>query len=351
MKKTWKEKMVSSLKRMGKKNIFLKYVAMFCITLVVGMHYLSLKIAGNAKKIGSLAMIWLFFVVSSSFSFPGFVEITEINTESVQDADSVLSTGIINDAIVEKETQVIDDNEVIDGYEDEELDQLDIDLYTVDEILDENRDVNVDTPPNTKTESESKNNLSTLDKNDWKLILINKQHPIPDDYSFTLGSIKGDMKCDERVLNDLLAMLQGAKDDGISLIICSPYRDYSRQEMLFNRKIKIYIEKGLSYMEAYKVSSMTVTVPGASEHQIGLAVDIVCDHYTSLNAGFGDTDAGKWLAENACEYGFILRYPLGKEEITGIEYEPWHFRYVGQTAATIIKEQKITLEELVENLE
>ena len=351
MKKTWKEKMISSLKRIGKKNIFFKYVAMFCITIIVGIHYLSLKIAGNAKKIGSLAMIWLFFVVSSSFSFPGFVEITEINTETVLTTDTISSTGIIDDEMVAQETQIIDDNEVIDGYEDEELDQLDIDLYTVDEILDENRDVTVDSKAESEGVTESQSNLSTLDKNDWKLILINKQHPIPDDYSFTLGTIKGDMKCDERVLNDLLAMLQGAKDDGVNLIICSPYRDYSRQEMLFNRKIKLYIEKGLSYMEAYKVSSMTVTVPGASEHQIGLAVDIVCDHYTSLNAGFGDTDAGIWLAENACDYGFILRYPLGKEEITGIEYEPWHFRYVGQTAATIITEQEITLEELVENLE
>ena len=88
-------------------------------------------------------------------------------------------------------------------------------------------------------------------------------------------------------------------------------------------------------MEAYQLSSQAVTVPGASEHQIGLALDIVCNSYMSLDEGFGDTKAGKWLAANSCRFGFILRYPKGKEDITGIEYEPWHFRYVGKTAAPV----------------
>ena len=81
-----------------------------------------------------------------------------------------------------------------------------------------------------------------------------------------------------------------------------------------------------------------------------MAFDIVCNSYSSLTAGFGETDAGKWLAEHSCEYGFILRYPLGKEYITSIEYEPWHFRYVGKEAATIIMSEGITLEEFVERL-
>ena len=145
-----------------------------------------------------------------------------------------------------------------------------------------------------------------------------------------------------------MTMLQAAKADGVNLVICSPYRDLNRQEILFNRKIKAYMNKGMSYMEAYKLSSQAVTVPGASEHQIGLALDIVSDSYVSLDEGFGDTEAGKWLAEHSCEYGFILRYPLGKEYITSIEYEPWHFRYVGKDAAMLMTEQKITLEEFVE---
>ena len=89
-------------------------------------------------------------------------------------------------------------------------------------------------------------------------------------------------------------------------------------------------------------------MPNASEHQIGLALDIVTDTYVALNEGFAKTAAGKWLAENSCKYGFILRYPKGKEDITGIEYEPWHFRYVGAEVATLITEQGITLEEFWE---
>lgn len=103
--------------------------------------------------------------------------------------------------------------------------------------------------------------------------------------------------------------------------------------------------QGLSYMDAYKIASQAVTVPGSSEHQVGLSLDITSDTYTLLDQGFGETEAGLWLAEHSCEYGFTLRYPLGKEYITSIEYEPWHFRYVGREAATIMKEEDICLEE------
>ena len=102
---------------------------------------------------------------------------------------------------------------------------------------------------------------------------------------------------------------------------------------------------GMSYMEAYNLASQAVTVPGSSEHQIGLAIDIICDGYSSLDEGFADTKAGKWLADNSYKYGFILRYPLGKEDITSIEFEPWHFRYVGVDAATVMYENGICLEE------
>ena len=156
------------------------------------------------------------------------------------------------------------------------------------------------------------------------------------------------MHCDERIIDDLLAMIQAAKDDGVSLQIISPYRDLKYQENLFNRKVTYYMNEGLSYMEAYQLASQAVTVPNASEHQLGLALDIVTDTYTKLKEEFEDTEAGKWLAANSYRYGFILRYPKGKEDITCIEYEPWHFRYVGVEAATLITEQGITLEEFWE---
>ena len=145
-------------------------------------------------------------------------------------------------------------------------------------------------------------------------------------------------------------MMQDAKKDGITLVVCSPYRDMSRQDMLFNRKIKNYMKKNVSFLEAYKETAQAVTIPGASEHQIGLALDIISNTYTALEEGFADTAAGKWLAAHCQDYGFILRYPKGKEEITGIEFEPWHFRYVGKDAAAIIMGENLTLEEFVQRV-
>ncbi|MCR5654040.1 MAG: M15 family metallopeptidase [Lachnospiraceae bacterium] len=192
-----------------------------------------------------------------------------------------------------------------------------------------------------------------LHRSDWQLILVNKQHVIPEDYEFELGSIntmKGTMKCDRRVIADLVRMLSAAKRSGVDLQICSPYRSHVRQTSLFNIKIKSGLKQGKSYLESYAEASQAVTIPGSSEHEIGLAFDIVATDYTYLNEGFGDTKAGKWLAKNCANYGFILRYPKGKEEITGIEYEPWHFRYVGKKAAKQITEHGLTLEEFVDTL-
>lgn len=229
------------------------------------------------------------------------------------------------------------------GYDNDELDgRGDIDAVSLDDILEANEISN--------TAAVTSDSTETLTADDWRLILINKQHPIPEDYSFTTGTIAGNMKCDIRIIDDLMAMMEAAKKDGINLVVCSPYRDYNRQTVLFNRKIDYYMNEGYSYMEAYKISSITVTVPGASEHQLGLALDIVSDTYSELEIEFAETEAGKWLNEHCCEYGFILRYPAGKEYITGIQFEPWHFRYVGKEAATIIMNQGITLEEFVEDL-
>jgi D-alanyl-D-alanine carboxypeptidase len=180
---------------------------------------------------------------------------------------------------------------------------------------------------------------------DWRLLLINKQRPIPDDYEPVLGTIKGYMKCDERIIDDLLLMMQGAQDDGINLAIVSPYRDLAYQERLFNRKIDSYMRHGLSYLEAYKQSAHTVTVPSTSEHEIGLALDITSRSHQSLSVAFAETEEGRWLAEHSYEYGFVVRYPEGKEYITSIQFEPWHFRYVGREAARIIYEKQLTLEE------
>jgi len=185
---------------------------------------------------------------------------------------------------------------------------------------------------------------------DWKLILVNKQNVVLDNYKFELGTIRGSIQADTRILGELNDMLDAAKSDGISLVVCSGCRDYGRQTTLFEKKIKNYMNSGMSYFDAYALVSRAVTIPGSSEHQIGLALDIVSSTYAILNEGFGETEAGMWLKENCYKYGFILRYPKGKEYITGIEYEPWHYRYVGVEAASEITKQGITLEEYVEQI-
>ena len=137
------------------------------------------------------------------------------------------------------------------------------------------------------------------------------------------------------------ALFARGKEEGIYLCGVSGYRSYERQEELYQKKLREQPKEN-------EGSVHWIAPPGASEHQIGLALDIVCNDYMSLDEGFGDTKAGKWLATNSCRFGFILRYPEGKENITGIEYEPWHFRYVGKAAATVIMEQGISLEEFWE---
>lgn len=185
---------------------------------------------------------------------------------------------------------------------------------------------------------------------DWNLILINKQNYVPEGYELKLVDLNGNMKVDERIAAPLAEMIIDAKKSNVDLMICSAYRSYDRQTALFNNKINKLMNAGMSYYDAYRVGSYSVTIPGTSEHQIGMALDIVTPSYTSLDEGFADTDAGKWLKDNAHKYGFILRYLKGKEHITGITFEPWHFRYVGVDNAEYMTDKGITLEEYIESL-
>ena len=345
MKRTWKDNTIYKYRRIIEKKHYLKLPLGMVLFFVVFLYDLILFFVYNKKRLSCVVTVIVFCVISSSFAFPtmqkekGLVAGNQSEWAEIQENyDYVpVELGISQD-------EVLDDEDVIVGYNNEELNvQDEIDQFTLDDILEANEV--------SRGMTESEEYSSTLSVDDWQLVLVNKQHPVPEDYSFTLGTITGSMKCDVRIIDELMAMLEAAKADGIDLVICSPYRDYNRQTVLFERKIDYYMERGYSYLEAYKIASITVTVPGASEHQIGLALDIVSDTYTSLDTGFGKTDAGIWLKEHGYEYGFILRYPLGKEYITGIQYEPWHYRYVGKKSATAIMKQGITLEEFLEDLE
>lgn len=299
----------------------------------------------KTRRFACVIFILCCFVIANSFAFPvfyeegGFVSAQEKGMAQADTADFALTPVGTMDSDVQEESEnesgfrepeeILEGNTPLGGVESEAKEEAEKDISGGDEQKEQ----------------------TVFDKDDWKLMLINKQHPIPEDYAFTLGPIKtmkGTMKCDERIIEELLSMIQAAKEEEINLAICSPYRDINRQKVLFNRKVKTYMASDMTYMEAYKLASQTVTVPGASEHQVGLALDIVCDTYLNLDEGFAETEAGIWLAEHCAEYGFILRYPEGKEYITSIDFEPWHFRYVGKEAAQVIMQEELCLEEFWE---
>ena len=185
---------------------------------------------------------------------------------------------------------------------------------------------------------------------DWNLILVNKDNPIEEKYSFNIGIIEGNNKLDTRIIESARQMIEGARSQGLNPIICSSYRTNEQQTNLYNQKVKTYRNQGYSPEESQKKASYWVTNPRTSEHEIGLCMDIVSKSYQILDKKQEETELQKWLMEHCNEYGFILRYPTDKSEITKISYEPWHYRYVGIKDANFIKEKGLCLEEYIEYL-
>lgn len=190
----------------------------------------------------------------------------------------------------------------------------------------------------------------SIDTNAWNLALVNSTHPIADDFKIELTQLKNGHSVDSRIYKDLQAMMDAARADGLSPIICSSYRTMEKQTSLFNKEVNSQLSQGYSQQEAEQKASYWVAIPNTSEHQLGLAVDIVAQSYQTLDEAQEQTAEQKWLMEHCAEYGFILRYPTDKNDITGIGYEPWHYRYVGKEIAKEIMEQGICLEEYLENL-
>ncbi len=344
MKKTFRENIIAKFAGIARSHKGLKYPCLAAAAVVLFFYYISMHFVNNGKRYVSVAFVAVFFMSSCSFSFAvfaertGFISAQETYSAIVEDSDITLA---VEQTVDPTEQMILEEDNIALECETTE-DTEDVVAYSLDDLL-ENREQDGYQAPSTDVAMAGEEYV--FDSSDWRLMLINKQHPIPEEYDFTLGTFTAGMRCDERIIEDLLLMMQAAKDDGVNLEVCSPYRGDNRQEYLFNRKIKNYMGQGMSYMEAYKRASQIVTVPGASEHQVGLALDIWSDTYKSLDKGFEDTAGGQWLAQHSYEYGFILRYPEGKEYITSIEYEPWHFRYVGREAAMIMKQEDICLEE------
>lgn len=183
------------------------------------------------------------------------------------------------------------------------------------------------------------------EEDEWKLTLVNGSYPLAPEYAPKLVEIEPDKLVDERIAGDLQQMLSDARAAGLNPYICSAYRDYGYQRQVFNETMVQWIANGYAPLDAYDETAKSVAVPGTSEHATGLALDITSAEFTELDDRQASTAEAKWLAENCWKYGFILRYPPEKSNITGIIFEPWHYRYVGKEAAKEITEKGVTMEE------
>ena len=180
------------------------------------------------------------------------------------------------------------------------------------------------------------------------LTLVNPWNTIPDGYEPQLCTLSDGQQIDRRCYDDLMRMLDDCCAAGNSPYICSAYRTWDKQQALFDNKIQRLENEGMDADTARVEAAKVVAVPGTSEHQLGLALDIIDTGYTNLDEGQEDTATQQWLMAHCWDYGFILRYPNGTTDITGIIYEPWHYRYVGRTAAAQIHELGVTFEEYID---
>mgnify|MGYP000690703164 FL=1 len=175
---------------------------------------------------------------------------------------------------------------------------------------------------------------------DWQILLVNRWNPLPENYRVNLVEVPGGQQVDERIYQPLMEMLEAAREGNLGELpqVLSGYRTQEEQEKLFQEEIDGNLAEGYSEEEARELAQQWVAVPGTSEHQLGLAVDL----------GGATYDVFFWLQEHSWEYGFIWRYPGDKTDLTGTAEEVWHYRYVGKEAAKEIYEQGVCLEEYLE---
>jgi D-alanyl-D-alanine carboxypeptidase len=177
------------------------------------------------------------------------------------------------------------------------------------------------------------------------LTLVNPWNPLPSDWEVDLVDLSNGSQIDRRCYDALQEMMDACRDAGYEPLICSAYRTQETQQELFDKKVAAFEAEGKSHDQAVQEAGTVVAVPGTSEHQLGLTVDVVDINNQNLTEEQEKTPTQKWLMANSWRYGFIHRYPNGKSAVTGIIYEPWHYRYVGKDVAQEIFNRGITLEE------
>jgi len=185
---------------------------------------------------------------------------------------------------------------------------------------------------------------------DWELQLVRSDTPLPGSFApAALGEIENGEMFDARAVSALRILIAEARADGYAVYVCSGYRSYETQRIIYQRHIDQYMQQGMTRKQADAATLLAVNAPGGSEHQLGLAADILEDRSQPMEPEIGGSGLMLWLEEHCADYGFIVRYPAGKTDITGVEYEPWHLRYVGRSAAYIM-ENGLCLEEFLDEL-
>ena len=186
----------------------------------------------------------------------------------------------------------------------------------------------------------STDNEKSSDEEEWMLVLVNRTHPVPAGFSKEFTDLSNGQRVDSRIYPDLQDMFDAARADGLELFVREGYRTSEDQQAIMDERINQYQEEGYSYEESKEYAEQYVALPGTSEHELGISVDINADNEVNSDEVVYD-----WLYENSYKYGFIKRYPEDKIEITGINNEPWHYRYVGKKAAQEMHDTGLCLEE------
>lgn len=193
--------------------------------------------------------------------------------------------------------------------------------------------------PVTEEVTEPVTEIEPVPEADWRLVLVNRNNPLPESFEITLKELRNSQFVDERIYPELQQMFDDARAAGYSPLINESFRSHERQQEIMDSHIANYEASGYSHDDAVTAAETEVAIPGTSEHELGLALDITTE------GDIDPTGLWYWLKENSWKYGFILRYPEEKTDITGITYEPWHFRYVGKEAAKAIYDSGVCLEE------
>lgn len=207
-------------------------------------------------------------------------------------------------------------------------------------------------PTSTTAPTASPEPAKAASEHPWYLTLVNFETPIDPELEVPLSTLEGStQRFDSRAISALEDMLAAMEAEGLSPAVCSGYRTRETQETLYARQVDFWLGMGYSQADAEAEACLMVARPDTSEHQLGLAADIVAADYQVLDTSQENTPEQQWLLAHCQEYGFILRYPSGKTDRTGVSYEPWHYRYVGKAAAEAIMAQGLCLEEYLESLE